>query len=186
VVDLFQGQLRSTLVSKLPRSLLLMSHRLPLTTLPVCVRRCLLTTGHQVCPRCARVSVSFDPMMYLSAPIPLPEHKQVSCICHVYEPQPRSKRCVCSTALIFLAPSDVQVAVDIKRGSLFQDLVKKLCKKLKLPADSLQGCDVARGRMYALPVLPSAPNHFRCILLPLQLPRLALAALLIVSLLSQL
>lgn len=46
IVDLFQGQLKSTLV----------------------------------CPVCNKVSITFDPFMYLSLPLPIPQHRVVSVI----------------------------------------------------------------------------------------------------------
>ncbi|KAJ2595068.1 hypothetical protein GGF39_003969 [Coemansia sp. RSA 1721] len=100
VVDLFQGQFRSTLV----------------------------------CPRCSRLSVTFDPFMYLTLPVPVQRQREIPVL---FVPQDPA---LLATRMRLFVRSDAAVA----------QLLETVAHLTKTDASSLLPTDVAINRLYAV------------------------------------
>ncbi|KAI6120769.1 hypothetical protein EV401DRAFT_1954212 [Pisolithus croceorrhizus] len=85
-----------------------------------------------VCPECHKVSITFDPFMYLTLPIPI-ERKWAHIIRYV--PWDSSK-------------PHVEVPVEISRGATFKDLRSLLGRWMGTPAENLLTMEVFGNRFY--------------------------------------
>ncbi|KAI6044290.1 hypothetical protein EDC04DRAFT_2877823 [Pisolithus marmoratus] len=85
-----------------------------------------------VCPECHKVSITFDPFMYLTLPIPI-ERKWAHIIRYV--PWDSSK-------------PHVEVPVEIIRGATFKDLRSLLGRWMGAPAENLLTMEVFSHRFY--------------------------------------
>ncbi|WVR09644.1 hypothetical protein IAU60_006717 [Kwoniella sp. DSM 27419] len=99
IVDLFQGQLRSTLV----------------------------------CPECKKESITMDPFMYLTVPMPIAQHRFMKV---TYVPLDVEK-------------PPVQVRVMIPQNASFGQLKEKLAALVGAKASNLLGFDLWHGRPYS-------------------------------------
>eukprot|EP01119_Soliformovum_irregulare_P010385 TRINITY_DN254_c0_g1_i1.p1 TRINITY_DN254_c0_g1~~TRINITY_DN254_c0_g1_i1.p1 ORF type:complete len:927 (-),score=294.62 TRINITY_DN254_c0_g1_i1:361-3141(-) len=98
VVDLFQGQLKSTLV----------------------------------CPDCSRVSITFDPFMYLSLPL---SHKT-------------SRQIAVTVQFLDLAKPAMKYLLEVPLEGYVGDLIEKVSEISGVPADTILIADVYNSRFY--------------------------------------
>eukprot|EP01087_Luapelamoeba_hula_P007900 TRINITY_DN1943_c0_g1_i3.p1 TRINITY_DN1943_c0_g1~~TRINITY_DN1943_c0_g1_i3.p1 ORF type:complete len:1256 (+),score=322.20 TRINITY_DN1943_c0_g1_i3:123-3890(+) len=98
IVDLFQGQLKSTLV----------------------------------CPVCAKVSITFDPFMYLSLPLPMKMNRKVKATIVWNDP----------------ARNPLKVSVTVFKYGTVADLRKALSELVALPAETLVITDVGDSKFH--------------------------------------
>ncbi|ODO05552.1 hypothetical protein I350_04604 [Cryptococcus amylolentus CBS 6273] len=99
IVDLFQGQLKSTLV----------------------------------CPECTKESITFDPFMYLTVPLPIAQHRQFK---GIFVPRDTEK-----------GPTPFQIL--IPQNAAFSQIKDKLGALFGCKANNIVGLDLWKNRPYA-------------------------------------
>ncbi|XP_067908310.1 ubiquitin carboxyl-terminal hydrolase 19 isoform X2 [Heterodontus francisci] len=91
-----------------------------------------------VCPKCFKVSITFDPFLYLSVPLP---QKQKLLTVYFFAKEPHKK------------PIKILVSVS-KENASATDVLDTISRNMKMKADALRLAEVARNRFHQL-FLPS-------------------------------
>jgi len=87
-----------------------------------------------VCPQCNKISVTFDPMCYLSLPLPVKKERQIEVF------------------FVSMSPSaaPVQYKVTCPKSGFISDLTQALSKLVNVPANCLTATDVYSNRFHKI------------------------------------